>query len=199
MRYATEMTSGPAVEPLTVSEAKAHLRVDHTTDDSYIESLIKAARRSAELFQGRAYITQTWKVYLNTFPSAAAIAIPYAPLQSVTSISYVDLNGNTQTLSSDLYQVDTKSMPGQVVLAPLASWPSTQTDKVNAVTITFVAGYGNTSASVPEHIRHAIRLILSDFYQHRENTIVGNVVNQIPKSAEMLLWQDRIYNFKGFQ
>jgi uncharacterized phiE125 gp8 family phage protein len=197
VQYATEITSGPAVEPLTVAEAKAHLRVDHTTDDSYIESLIKAARRTAEQFQGRAYITQTWKLYLDDFPHGKEIKLPVAPVASVSSITYVDLNGDTQTWDSANYQVDTKAAIPRIVLSPIVSWPNVEADRVNAVTITFIAGYGATSASVPENTKHAIKLIISDMYQHRESTIIGNIVNELPMGAKHLLWFDRLYKFKG--
>jgi uncharacterized phiE125 gp8 family phage protein len=192
---ALELYTGPTVEPLTLTEAKEHLRVDHIDDDSLIESLIKAARRSAEVFQGRSYLSQTWKLYLDTFPCEKYIYLPFPPLQSVTSISYIDGNGDVQTLATSRYQVDAKSQPGRVILEPGYAWPATETDRVNAVIITFVAGYGATSASVPENIRHAVRLILGDMYTQRENTIVGSSVNQIPQSAKILLWQDRNFNF----
>ena len=190
-----ELYTGPSAEPLTVAEAKAHLRIDHTTDDSYIESLIKAARTAAEKFQGRGYINQTYKLYLDWFPSALYIELPYCPLSSVTSIVYEDENGDTQTLASDRYQVDTKSEPGRVYLAPGVLWPRVEPDRVNAVTITYVVGYGATSASIPENIRHAIRLILGDLYNHRENTVVGQQANEIPIGAQHLLWQDRAFRF----
>lgn len=192
---ALELYTGPTVEPLTATEAKQHLRVDHTDDDTLIESLIKAARRSAEVFQGRSYLTQTWKMYLDTFPCDKCIYLPFPPLQSVSSITYIDGNGDVQTLATSQYQVDAKSQPGRVILEPGYSWPATESGRVNAVIITFVAGYGATSASVPENIRHAIRLILGDMYTQRENTVVGSSVNQIPQSAKILLWQDRNFNF----
>jgi uncharacterized phiE125 gp8 family phage protein len=192
---ALELYTGPTVEPLTLTEAKEHLRVDHIDDDTLIESLIKAARRSAEVFQGRSYLSQTWKLYLDTFPCERYIYLPFPPLQSVSSVTYIDGNGDVQTLATSRYQVDAKSQPGRIVLAPGYSWPATESDRVNAVIITFVAGYGATSASVPENIRHAVRLILGDMYTQRENTIVGSSVNQIPQSAKILLWQDRNFNF----
>ena len=190
-----ELYTGPTVEPLTVAEAKAHLRVDHTTDDTLIESLIKAARATAEKFQGRGYLNQTYKLYLDYFPAAGYIELPYAPLSSVTSVVYEDENSDTQTWASSNYQVDTKMEPGRIWLAPGITWPRVEPDRINAVTITYVVGYGATSASVPENIRHAIRLILSDLYNHRENTVVGQTANEIPFSAQHLLWQDRAFRF----
>lgn len=196
MGYGLELVTGPSVWPLTVDEAKAHLRVDHTTDDTLIESLIKAATNIAERFQNRGYINQTWRMTLDYFPpEGCVIQIPIGPVSSVTSITYIDGEGDTQTWSSAAYQLDTRSTLARIIPGPDYDYPTTQTDRINAVTITFVVGYGAASTAIPENIRHAIRLILGDLYNHRESTITGTIVNQLPRSAEMLLWQDRIVHF----
>lgn len=196
MRQMLELVTGPSVQPLTTDEAKAHLRVDHTTDDSLIESLIKAATQTAERFQNRRYINQTWRMTLDYFPdNGCAIEIPIGPVSSITSVTYLDVNGASQTWSTADYQVDTRSTKARILPVEGVTYPETQDATLNTVTVTFVAGYGATSASIPENIRHAIRLILSDFYTHRESTVTGTIVNELPRSAEMLLWQDRIVNF----
>lgn len=188
--------TGPSVEPLSLTEAKAFLRVDHTAFDTEIESLIKSARKSCETYLGRALISQTWKLYLDCFPSSdCAIRLPNPPLQSVTSISYEDTNGDTQTWASSKYQVDTVSTAGRVLPAPGESYPDTEVDRINAVTITYVCGYGATSASIPENILHAVRLTLGDFFNHREDTVIGTIVNDIPNGAKRLLTQERVYTF----
>jgi uncharacterized phiE125 gp8 family phage protein len=196
MAYGLELVTGPSVWPLSVDEAKSHLRVDHTTDDTYIESLIKAATTIAERFQNRQYITQTWKVTMDYFPpNGYAIQLPIAPVSSITSITYTDSAGNAQTWSASEYQTDTTGALTRILPAYGYDYPTTQVDKLAAVVVTFVVGYGATSASVPDNIKHAIRLILGDLYNHRESTITGTIVNSLPRSAEMLLWQDRIVHF----
>lgn len=193
----TELVTAPAAEPLTVSEAKVHLRVDHTSDDSYIESLIQAARVTCESYQNRAYITQTRKVYLDDFPcNCRYIELPYAPLQSVSSITYYDVDGNLQTWSSSLYQVDTKAQPGVIMPIFGEDFPETREEKLNAVTITYVCGYGASGSSVPESIRHAMRLMIGDFYNQREDTVIGNIVNSMPRGVEALLMDERIINLE---
>lgn len=193
----TELVTAPAAEPLTVSEAKVHLRVDHTSDDSYIESLIQAARVACESYQNRAYITQTRKVYLDDFPcNCRYIELPFAPLQSVSSITYYDVDGNLQTWSSSLYQVDTKAQPGVIMPVFGEDFPETREEKLNAVTITYVCGYGASGSSVPESIRHAMRLMIGDFYNHREDTVIGNIVNSMPRGVEALLMDERIINLE---
>jgi uncharacterized phiE125 gp8 family phage protein len=75
------------------------------------------------------------------------------------------------------------------------TYPLVYPNKRNAVTITYICGYGATSASVPESARHAMRLLISDWYNQREDTITGTIVNSLPMGVEALLWQDRIYTF----
>lgn len=143
------LVTAPTIEPVTVEEAKGTARVDITADDGLIYSLIVTARTLAETITGRQMVTATYRQKLDRFPSAAIngqlyLELPKPPLQSVSSITYVDTAGDTQTLSSDLYTVDTDSEPGRVILDYGESWPSTR-DVAQAVTITFVAGYAITS------------------------------------------------------
>lgn len=106
--------------------------------------------------------------------------MPLGPLQSVSSITYVDTDGVTQTLSSGAYVVDDKSERGWVVLASGEEWPSTY-DVINAVTISFVAGYGDATTDVPEPLREMILLIVTQWHEHRKTVHVGaNSVESLP-------------------
>ncbi len=160
-------TSNPANEPLSTAEAKSHLRVDTSDEDTYIASLVAAAREEAERVSWRALITQTWRLTLDRFPTGdAAIVVPRPPLQSVTSIQYVDENGDTQTVVSSAYDVDTNREPGRIVPAFGESWPSTRRE-AEAVTIVFVAGYGDDATDIPENTRHWLRLHVGHWHCHR--------------------------------
>lgn len=181
----------PSAEPVSLSEAKAHLRVTSTNEDSLINSLITAARMWAEDFTQRALITQTWEYKLDAFVDE--IEIPLPTLQSVTSIQYVDTAGATITLANTEYTVDTAAERGLVRLAYDKSWPSTRT-QANAVTIRFIAGYGG-AASVPGTIKAACLLMLGELYERRETTIVGAPISTVPVSAEYLLWPYRSLRF----
>jgi len=189
------LVTSPAAEPLTLEEGQLHLRVDgdDSTEDVLITALIKAAREWCEGFQGRSYITQTWKLTLDAFPASdAVIVLPYPPIQSITSIKYIDTDGAEQTMSSDDYSLNTAAEPGEIELAYDASWPSIRSQRA-AVEVTYVAGYGLTSSTVPELFRHAIRLRLGDFYEHRETEIVGTISKTLQSvAAERLLITDRV-------
>jgi len=163
------------------------------TDDTEITRLIVAARRHCENFSGRAYITQTWDLYLDAFPSGDEIKIPLPPLQTVTWIKYKNTVGTlTEWLPITDYIVDIHSEPGRIVLDYGISWPSTY-GAIQAVQIRFVAGWGIASA-VPEHIKQAILLKLTDLYQNRGD-VAGSefaTINLIERAIEALLRPDRI-------
>lgn len=189
-------TAAPATAVMTVAEAKTFLRVDHSDDDTLIESLIASSTRAAENHCQRAFITQTWNLYLDSFPhDGAPIRIALPPLQSVSSITYVDINGATQTWGASNYQVDAKRQPGMVVLAPNVAYPSTQFGVINAVTVTFLAGYG-VAAALPADLLQALRWMVSDMYAHRENTVVGGVVNELPAGVKAALAPYQIIEFE---
>lgn len=201
-------TIAPAGEPVTLAEAKAWLRVDNTDEDVLIHALIEAARGYVETFTRRALLTQTWALKLDAFPADARwhdgkyrqskggfivgreIVLPKPPLQSVASITYVDTAGVTQTFATSNYHVDTAAQPGRVIIDDDADWPDTDV-RPNAVTVTYVAGYG-TPSSVPQGLRVALRYLLSHWFENRRHINIGNIVNAIPDTADALLWQHRI-------
>lgn len=193
---ALTLTSAPATEPITTTEAKSHLRVDGTDEDTLIGALIVAAREFCETYQNRAYVTQTWTLTLDEFPTDGStwIDIPLPPLQSVSSIVYLDAEGTSTTWGTSNYVVDTKSTPGRVALAPDKSWPTTQAGRINAVTITFVAGYGAAS-DVPDKVKQALYLLAGHWYANREAEVVGTVVGRIGFAVDALLGQDRVWSF----
>ena len=111
-----EVSSAASIDPLTTAEAKTHMRVDTSDDDTYIASLISAATQYAQDRTNRQFINATFKLRLDGFISTQ-LWIPRAPLSSVTSVQYVDENEATQTLSTDLYKVDTQALPGRIRIA----------------------------------------------------------------------------------
>ena len=184
-----------AAEPIDVSEAKASpsLRVATATDDTDIGVLIATARDMAETITRRAFVTQTWEYVLDGFPTGG-IVLPMPPLQSVTSIKYIDTDGTQQTLDALLYAVDTDSEPGLVVPAYGESWPSTRYE-VNAVRVRFVAGYGDAS-DVPEALKTWAKIRVGTLYAQREALVVGQTVMAVPRDfVDALLDSYRVYTF----
>lgn len=185
------LVTGPAAEPVTLEEAKLHLRVelDFPNDDALIRAFITAAREAIENETGRTLVTSSWRGTLDSFPCSDWIDVPKPPLQSVSSITYVDNAGAVQTWASSKYLVDTPtgatSQRGRIGLAFGETWPVTQA-QLNAVTIDFVAGYGAASV-VPSAIKAALLLYVGALYEHREEQVAGVTVVQLPVGAKNLL------------
>ena len=175
-----QLVTPPAEEPVSLAEAKQHLRVDSGDDDLLIGSLISAARQAAETKTGRQLITARWKLLLDAFPgplmqsaSGASFSLPghaillaKCPVQSVVSIEYLDMNGTTQVMPSSDYVLDAACEPARLTPAFGKTWPSTL-PQMGAVSVTFDAGYGTASA-VPEGLKSWIKLRLGSLYAHRE-------------------------------
>ena len=160
-----QLVTPPAGEPVSLAEAKLHLRVDVDDDDALIGSLISAARQAAETLTGRQMITARWKLVLDAFP-CHAILLAKCPVQSVVNIQYLDMNGMSQTLPLVDYVVDTSCEPARITPVFGKTWPPTL-PQIGAVTITFDAGFGAASA-VPEGIKSWIKLRVGSLYAHRE-------------------------------
>jgi len=179
----------PAVEPVSVSEAKAHLRVDIDDDDTYIGTLITAARQWAEAYLDRSLIYTQWEMKLDMFPWE--IEMPRPPMSqegttTAVSITYT-LNESlgTATLSTSEYRVDRASTPGVARTNYGGSWPSHLADQ-NSVTVTWWGGYGASGSDVPAAIRHAILMHVAHLYERR--LAADNVAsNEVPFGVKALL------------
>lgn len=187
--YAVVQTA-PAVEPVTLTEAKAHLRVDTDADDDLIEALITAARVWCENVSRRAFVTQTLDLTLDTWPPSTGLYLPRPPIQSVTSITYTDEDGDSDTVSSDDYLLDTAS--GRLALKAASSWPSVTLQRIGGVVVRYVAGYGLATA-VPQTFKQAILLVVGEWYENRENATQGQVPRAIELNAMALLQTDRVW------
>ena len=159
-------------------------------DSTLIESYITAAREYCENYQNRAYITQTWELWLDSFPRCDVLEVPLPPLVSVSSIKYYDVDDTEATMSSTLYFVDTKSEPGRICLNYGEQWPQTTLRPHNGVCVTFICGYGATSAYTPEKARLAMLLLIADYYANRE---AGNASEKTIKAVERLLMMERCF------
>jgi uncharacterized phiE125 gp8 family phage protein len=181
--------AAPAEEPLTLPEARLHLKVDGD-EDSLIDGLILAARQHVETYTRRALITQTWDLTADHL--GCELILPRNPVQSVTSVQYLDAQGASQTLLSSLYRV-VKRDTGETAIVPAygAIWPSTCPVEA-AVTVRFVSGYG-AAAAVPAPLKHAMLLLIGHWYAHRETVHIGGTAVEVPMSAEALMFPYRVF------
>lgn len=165
-QWTLAQTVAPAEEPISLAEAKRYGWVDSSFDDVLISDLAKSVRSEFERLTGLQLVTATWKMYLDNWPCSCGVLVPKSPLLTVSSITYVDTAGATQTLASSVYQVDAVSQPGRITTAYGQSWPSIRSATYNAVTITFTAGYG-TAASVPFDIKQILWQATLYRFEHR--------------------------------
>lgn len=192
------LITAPTVEPLSLVEAKAHLRVVDDDDDELIALYIQAARSfvdGKDGFLGRCLVTQTWQLTLDEFP-LDEIKIPLPPLQGIVSISYFNPQGNITTMAQGDYYVDTDSEPGWVV--PLTTWP-TPLAAINAVQIQFIAGYApnenspaDLTANVPAQVKQGMLLMIGAMYDQREDFVVGTIAQKLPFSSDNLFRPYRV-------
>ncbi len=172
---ALKLVTGPAVEPLTLDQVKAHLRVTQDREDALIGALIVAARERVELVTGRALITQTWDWILDGFPfDCRPLDLPKGTLQTLVSINYADGIGTTTLWPADQYQVDDSN---QARLSPAygLDWPCARC-QMNAVTIRLAVGYGDAPEAVPQSIQTAMLLMIGWWYENREDNADTPVV-----------------------
>ena len=175
-------TTAPAVEPVTLAEAKAHCRVDTTADDTLMQGYITTAREWVEDYIDRALVTQQLVMKLDAFP--AEIELPRPPMiasgtATAVTITYVTGEaGGTATLSASEYRVDRDSTPGVIRTLYGGSWPSHLLDQ-NSVTVSWWAGYGD-AASVPQRVKSALLMCVHELYEKRGD-------GQMPAAAMRLL------------
>ena len=173
------LLNAPDDEPVSLDEAKLHLRVDGADDDSLITALITAARQQAENRTGRALVTQKWRYDLATFP-VDTVELPKPPLASVESITYLDADGTRQTLTDSAYEVYTASLAGVVNPAYDTAWPACR-EQPGSVQISYTAGYGD-AAAVPQLIKAWMLLAIATWYAQREAVITGTIVSELPSA-----------------
>lgn len=201
MEFRYKRTVAPTTTPISLDEAKDQLREVDTDYDSEITAMISAATEYLDGpfgVLGRCIVSQTWTIS-TTFPQAAGtngyIPIRIGYLQSVTSIAYVDSDGNAATVDMATVTVITGE-DGLLYLKAGASWPETDADTIDPVTITVVVGYPDAGgspaedglrANVPESLRYAIKLYVSHMFENRDIVAFGVTVVEIPKTVDTLI------------
>ena len=178
--------TGPAVEPVTLAEAKTHLRVDGTASDTEITAMITAAREWCEQYLDRTLVHTQWVMRFDKFPPDGTmdIELPRPPMAAAGTATAVALtftyeNGDTATYGTSSYRVDRSATPGAVKTNYGGTWPPHLQDD-NSISVTWWGGYGASGSDIPQAIRSAILLCVSEFYEKRGN-------GEPPTAAKMLL------------
>jgi len=193
MTALVEVTA-PTTYPITVADAKEHLRIGGTAEDALLTAYIAAATAEAQVWCNRQFVTATYDWFLDGFPAGGcAFRVPRAPLQSVTTLKYTDENGTQQTWTSTNYTVDTNTAPARIVEAWGVAWPSIR-DVPNAVEIRIVTGYG-AIGSVPNAVKHALKMMVGAMYEDRESQQLTTFSFQQNPVVVNLLSTERLMEF----
>lgn len=204
MKSSSQILIGPSHEPVTVAQAKLHLRVDGSAEDNLIAGLIAAAREYVENYCNRALFTQTWMLTLDTFPfempafaswfDAYAVQLPRPRLQAIQAITYQDTTGYQHTLPPSTYVFDASSEPARIVPVNGASWPYPGVLSPGTVNITYTTGtYGDGPIGCPLSICQAILLLIGHWYAQRE-AVSATAMTQVPLAVEALLSPYRVHS-----
>jgi uncharacterized phiE125 gp8 family phage protein len=176
-------TVEPAVEPVSVAEAKARLRIGHDSEDELIGSLIAAARDEVERTTGRALIAQSWRLSLDGWPRCGPVLLRRGPVTQILSITVFGREGEATVLAPDSYLADLDSAPARLHLDD----PADPAVALNGIEIDFAAGYGEAGADVPDILKRAIMLLVGHWYEFRAAFGVKSQPVSFPKGYERLI------------
>lgn len=198
--YSVAVKTPAAAEPLTLAEAKLHLRVDADEDNDLITALIVAAREFTENYCRRSWVRRTLELRLDCF--RGEILLPRGPVSSIVNVNYVDAGGNLAVVGAGIYQSDLYAVVPRVCPVLGATWPVTKTGSLNAVTVEYVAGYAPSDDSPTDHARNvpaaakaAMKLLIGGWYQNREH-VVASAPAVVPMAVKSLLAALEIRDFR---
>jgi uncharacterized phiE125 gp8 family phage protein len=182
---ALQLLTPPVVEPVSLPEVKAHLRIDVADEDALLGSLIVTSRLQIEAALALALNSQSWRLTLDCWPLGGTVEIPIRPLQSANGIRVRDLAEMAVTVDPFAYAIDVASDIGRI--APRSGyWPQPGI-RQNGIEIDFVAGFGPAPADVPALIRQALLMLIAHWYENREPAAVGSPAARIPDDVSALL------------
>ena len=183
------LVSAPAIEPVSLAEAKAHLRLEDDAEDALVEAAITAARLYVERATRRALIAQGWRVFLDAWPASRIVDIPIAPLIAVDAVTVYDEDGEATVMEAEAYQVDAVSVPGRLRLIGTAPAPG---QALNGIAIDVTAGHGEAAEDVPAPLRQAILQLIAHWHENRSATTSDRTTVIAPLGVDALIAPYRV-------
>lgn len=174
----------PAVEPVTLSEAKAHLRVTSTNEDELISNLIASAREEVEAATSIALITQDWRLYIDHWPASGVVRLTKHPVQQVNQVTVYNAQGTPTSSVPSAVQLDRVSRPARFARPNAISNP---TAEMNGIEIDFRVGFGNTGVDVPDGLKRAILLLVAFWFEHRGTGETSGQLASWPDGYERII------------
>jgi len=171
----------PAIEPVSLAEAKSWLREDNDDEDQLIQTLLVSARLTLEAWTRRFFITQGWRLICDTWPfpksGTQSITIAFAPFRDVTAIRVYDINDAASSIEPTTYRIRGGDLGGYILFETPPKLPGRA---LEGVEIDFIAGYGSTPSQIPEPLRRAILLLVAHWREHRGD---DNALMALPSTA----------------
>ena len=189
MARSLSVITAASTDILTVAEVKEHLRVDTTADDTLIGNLIKAATQSAEIFTNRYFIETEVFMYCDKWSEMNPLL--KSPVSDIVNIKYFDTDEVDTLWATANYDEDISAQPARIGLSQDGAFPTTA-NRIAAIKVRYKVGYGTSASDVPEGIKQAVLLTIGNWYENRQEVVVGRVANILPKSAQFLLEQYKI-------
>jgi uncharacterized phiE125 gp8 family phage protein len=162
------LIAGPAVEPVTLAEMRAYLRLDDGGEDDLVAALVKAARLLVEAACGRQLVEQTWRLVLDRWPSGRIVRLPLSPLIRVERVRVFDATGSATDLAPALYRAEGASDPPRVVVESAAPEPGLAAEGIH---LDIVVGFGPAAADVPAPLAQAVRLLVARWFENRGDSL----------------------------
>jgi len=194
-----QQTTYPSALPITLRSIKDHLAIesDETAFDDMLSDYIRSAAAYLQAECHISLISTTYVAYWDNWPDSEIIKVPLWPVSSITSLKYLDSAGAETTISG--VQSDLISCPCRVRLsASSTSWPILQDDTLNRVRLTFVAGYGSDALSVPDMVKHAIKMLVAHWFRNRETVLVGSISKDLEHATNSLIMLLKRNEFEEF-
>lgn len=181
MTYAT--IAPPAAEPLTLGEAKAHLRCDGAEEDALILSLIRAAREHLERETGLCLIERTMRLYADGWPGDGVLRLDHGPVKEVTAVTVYGADGEASAVLLAGHRLDGEARPARLWLKERPAPGSA----LNGVEVDFVAGYGESGADVPDTLKRAMLMHVALMFAFRGAVAAENQPAAVPEGYERLI------------
>ncbi|SFZ85879.1 phage conserved hypothetical protein, phiE125 gp8 family [Devosia enhydra] len=179
------LLAGPAVEPVSLAEARAHLRLDGEGEDGLVATLVTAARIHVEAVTGRALIAQSWRLVRDAFPANRIVPLPIGPLISLEAITAYDGDGVAQAVPLAGIMPESGSHPPRLFLPRLLAQPPLR--ERQGLEIDFIAGFGEAPEDVPEGLRLALLRLVAHWFENRDAVILAGSGSIVPMGIDTLL------------
>lgn len=189
---ALQLRSGPAIEPVTLSEAKNFLRLDSTEDDVLISSLITAARIYIETTIGKILITESWSYFIDKWPKSNTVYLPLNPIQEIEEVRFYSDEETYQIIPPADYSIDIISNHPRLKFKGAQQAPISS-QALNQIEVRFIAGYGDNLSDIPADLKQALLMLCAHWFEQRDPIGFGGSFAEVPTTIQALLHNHKKY------